>query len=583
MRQLTYAVVVLLTTALIPAQTRQEAAVAEWVRSAAIRLQTVEAGHGFADLQPLKRVIGDARIVSLGEATHGTREFFQLKHRLLEFLATEMGFSIFSIEANLPEAYRMNDFVLTGAGDPRQLLRGMYFWTWDTEEVLDMILWMRAFNASGKGRVQFTGFDMQTPTVAMDIVRAFVTRFDPPSAASVARALDEVRSLSVVVPTFGVATGTFPVAAAAGKRSRYSGYIKTAGITRGYAGLWWRVDGEGGVLAFDNMSNRGVTGTTDWTRFEIELPVAANARNINFGALHMGNGSAWFDGLTVELDGVPYTDQSVLDLDLESTPPRGFSLGGTGYIVQPDRAQARSGAQSVRMTYVGPEPPPAAIDAARVSTTWKELIAYLDANRAAFRSRGATDQDIEWASRNATVVLQGVQTRTNEVSRDRSMADNVKWILDQSPSAKIVLWAHNGHVATGGFGFETMGASLRKWYGANMVVFGFAFNQGSFQAMGRPTGLSNFTVAPAPAGSLDATLAEARLPAFALDWRQSPLPGRGELVVPWINAAHRTRMVGALYFENTPENFWITLRPRDAFDVTLFIDRTTAARPNPIR
>ena len=50
----------------------------------------------------------------------------------------------------------------------------MYFWTWDTEEVLDMILWMRAFNASGRGRVQFTGFDMQTPTVAMEIVRAFV-------------------------------------------------------------------------------------------------------------------------------------------------------------------------------------------------------------------------------------------------------------------------------------------------------------------------------------------------------------------------------------------------------------------------
>ena len=49
---------------------------------------------------------------SLGEATHGSREFFQLKHRMLEFLATEMGFTIFSIEANMPEAYKLNDFVL---------------------------------------------------------------------------------------------------------------------------------------------------------------------------------------------------------------------------------------------------------------------------------------------------------------------------------------------------------------------------------------------------------------------------------------------------------------------------------------
>ena len=61
-----------------------------------------------------------------------------------------------------------------------QLLRGMYFWTWDTEEVLDMIRWMRAFNQSGKGRVEFTGFDMQTPVVAQDIVRAFIAKYDAP-------------------------------------------------------------------------------------------------------------------------------------------------------------------------------------------------------------------------------------------------------------------------------------------------------------------------------------------------------------------------------------------------------------------
>jgi erythromycin esterase len=161
------------------------------------------------------------------------------------------------------------------------------------------------------------------------------------------------------------------------------------------------------------------------------------------------------------------------------------------------------------------------------------------------------------------------------------MAENIKWILDQSPNEKIVLWAHNGHVASGGFGFETMGATLRKIYGASMVVFGFAFNQGSFQAMGRPTGLSDFTVSPAPAGSLDATLAATRITAFALDWRQQLVPGRAVLVEPWINEPHRSRTIGAVYFENTPDNFWINLRPRDAFDVTLFIERTTAARANP--
>ena len=96
---------------LAPESTNANAA-RNWLATNAIRLNTVEAGHGFADMQPLKKIIGDARIVSLGEATHGSREFFQLKHRMLEFLATEKGFTIFSIEANMPEAYRLNDYVL---------------------------------------------------------------------------------------------------------------------------------------------------------------------------------------------------------------------------------------------------------------------------------------------------------------------------------------------------------------------------------------------------------------------------------------------------------------------------------------
>jgi erythromycin esterase len=49
--------------------------VVDWLRGHAVPLQSVEARHGFADMQPLKKIVGDARIVSLGKATHGTREF----------------------------------------------------------------------------------------------------------------------------------------------------------------------------------------------------------------------------------------------------------------------------------------------------------------------------------------------------------------------------------------------------------------------------------------------------------------------------------------------------------------------------
>ena len=458
------------------------------------------AGTGFEDMRPLARLVGGARIVSLGEATHGTREFFQLKHRMLEFLASEMGFTIFSIEANMPEAYRLNDYVLNDTGDPAELLRGMYFWTWDTEEVLAMIKWMRAFNASGRGRVQFTGFDMQTPTVAVRIVNDFVAKYDADLAEPVQLA---TKAISVAPqPTgsgsaFALAAGSFPVAAAAGKRIRFGGYIKTDTVADGYAGLWWRVNGpDGKVLAFDNMQARGPRGTSEWTRYEIDLAVAAEATNITFGLLMPGRGTAWFDDLAIDVDGQPYANPNY-DFGFESGSLRGLSTSGAGYEFSVVTPIARTGTHCLRITGAPLASTPAASSAppaTAVVTSWTDVVSRLEAGQSKYRASGAANTQIAWAIQNARVALQCAQMRAGQVSRDHSMAVNVKWILDQDPKAKIVLWAHNGHVASSGFAYETMGAVLRKMYGEQMVIFGFAFSEGSFQAIPQAGGrLMTFT------------------------------------------------------------------------------------------
>jgi erythromycin esterase-like protein len=481
----------------------------EWIRNMAIPLKGSTPGEGDEDLRPLKNLVRSARIVALGEGTHGTSEFFRMKHRILEFLATEMGFTIFSIEANMPEAYRVNDFVLTGRGDPKALLKGMYFWTWNTQEVLDMILWMRDFNQSGRGRIEFTGFDMQTPTVAMQIVRDFVAANDPDLAPAVLSA----RNLTVSASGgFGVATGSFPVADAAGKSVRYSGYIKTSEITRGYAGLWWRVDGPSGILAFDNMFNRGATGTRDWTRYEINLPVASNAIRINFGALHTGDGTAWFDALTVELDGVPYTNPSRFDFDFESSTPLGFSTGGNGYQVGLDNQTAFSGRQSLRMRNVGV---PAI--AAAAASAWKELVGRLEASRELYAAGGANARDIEWAIQNARVAMQSMQMRANQVSRDTSMALNADWILKQSPEARIVLWAHNEHVNRRG---GSMGSLLANWYGKDYLPIEFAFHEGRYNAISNGR-LGANDASPSFPGSVEYILHRTGIPRFILDVRKA--------------------------------------------------------------
>jgi erythromycin esterase len=151
----------------------------EWLKKNVIPLTTVDAGNGFADLQPLKTMIGNAHLVGIGEATHGTSEFFRMKHRMLEFLVKEMGFTLFAIEANMPESYKINEYVLTGKGDPKALLRGIYFWTWNTQEVLDMIEWMKTYNETASRKIQFLGFDMQIQDLAEHIVKDFIYKAEP--------------------------------------------------------------------------------------------------------------------------------------------------------------------------------------------------------------------------------------------------------------------------------------------------------------------------------------------------------------------------------------------------------------------
>ncbi len=160
--------------------------VVDWIRSQSIPLRTASAGQGFTDLAPLRDVVGSTRVVGLGEATHGTREFFQMKHRLLEYLVSELGFSVFAIEANWPESEAVDEYVRTGQGDPAKALDGLYFWTWNTEEVLDLIRWMRQWNSvPGHRQVRFYGVDVQVGAVAAKRLAERLGQIDPALAAEV--------------------------------------------------------------------------------------------------------------------------------------------------------------------------------------------------------------------------------------------------------------------------------------------------------------------------------------------------------------------------------------------------------------
>jgi erythromycin esterase len=86
-----------------------------WLARNAHPLRSLTAGTDISDLAPLKTILSGVRIVGLGEATHGTSEFFQARHRITEYLVREMGFRLFALETSQSAAHAINDFVLLWA------------------------------------------------------------------------------------------------------------------------------------------------------------------------------------------------------------------------------------------------------------------------------------------------------------------------------------------------------------------------------------------------------------------------------------------------------------------------------------
>ena len=121
---------------------------------------------------------------------------------------------------------------------------------------------------------------------------------------------------SVVAETggFGTLMQMFKADDYRGKRVRMSGYVKSKEASD-WAGLWMRVDGakKEETLAFDNMQDRAIKGTTDWKKYEIVLDVPENSEMVALGLLLSGKGQVWMDDLQFGVVGkdVPTTGRTM--------------------------------------------------------------------------------------------------------------------------------------------------------------------------------------------------------------------------------------------------------------------------------
>ena len=145
---------------------------------------------GADDYDPLLKMIGDARVVLLGEATHGTHEFYRERARITQRLIEEKGFTVVAVEADWPDAYRVNRWIRMHSddADAAAALGGFQrfpTWMWRNRDVLALVNWLRGYNETrvdSARRAAFYGLDLYSMYGSIDAVLRFLDDVDPAAA-----------------------------------------------------------------------------------------------------------------------------------------------------------------------------------------------------------------------------------------------------------------------------------------------------------------------------------------------------------------------------------------------------------------
>ena len=142
------------------------------------------------DYDPLLNLIGDASLVLIGEASHGTHEFYRERAQITKRLIKEKGFAAVAVEADWPDAYRVNRYVrgLGSDADAVEALAGFKrfpAWMWRNADVLDFVGWLRTHNddlAPHAAKVGFYGLDLYSLHSSIAAVLDYLDRIDPDAA-----------------------------------------------------------------------------------------------------------------------------------------------------------------------------------------------------------------------------------------------------------------------------------------------------------------------------------------------------------------------------------------------------------------
>jgi erythromycin esterase len=155
--------------------------ITNWLKSNSFSIQHLEPNGHVDDLKPLKPILKDVKVFGLGEATHGTREFHQMKHRLLQFVASDMNVTALVLESSYAGCLPINDYVLTGKGDLHTVITEQGYVPWDMEEFTSIVEWIRKYNhkVPERKKIKIYGIDLWYNDYGRKRVLTYLEKYAP--------------------------------------------------------------------------------------------------------------------------------------------------------------------------------------------------------------------------------------------------------------------------------------------------------------------------------------------------------------------------------------------------------------------
>ncbi|MEZ3114654.1 erythromycin esterase family protein [Halobaculum sp. MBLA0147] len=483
-------------------------------------LETTDPTAPRDDLDAFPESVLDAQIVGLGEATHGTREFFQFKDRLIRHLVADRGVRLVCLEANAPETLALNRYVVHGEGDPAAGLAGVYFWTWQVEAVRDLLEWLRSFNEGRPvaDRVRFHGLDVQYTAGAVDRLERLLETVAPETCEELADDLATLHDDGERVDEADHSDAR--EAALARVRDRLGGAADTDSCLSDPDGDWAAATSDPDAMAATDLHLclETLGGAVEYKRRVADWRAARESVDSTDDA---------DDGRADESD-----DDRAAESNHESAEAAAMAaLLGTRDEVMADLVDTmldRTGAER--------------------AVIWGHD-AHVNRDRSGLR-----DRDLSGTSLGS------------------ELADR----YGQDYRAVGFAWGHGAFQAIGPSALAPDGSE------SGTTVSG-SQDDGSDDGAGESEDgpsldhdLAVWETDGPPANSLDAALAAAGHDVSVLDVRGA---AGDERVRDWLDTPQRHRSVGATYDPREPETYVVTYPYPDAFDAVVFVDETTAARP----